>query len=246
MLQNGLGDATLLNTIKSARFFMIKLGVLPLLLMPLLAVAFSPQSILNPPVSAKDNQQGLYSKTPEFMTASDMASATLSNVSIKYTGDQPSHTVTGIYIYTLTSNPNDCTSSTLFESEGNPYGALWSPKVTMTQNQTKSIGANYLYNMIMLFLYGAYVEGQAAAIYTPGNAEDGNSEWCLWLGITDQLVGTDNLTSSTGSLNPGNILVQFILGDPPKSFTHITCDDATRLCSTTDTIQPQLFPHQRP
>ena len=225
---------------------MIKLGMIPLLLMPFSALAFSPQGIINSPVSPKDNQQGLFSKTSEFMTTSDMVSATSSGVSIKNTGGS-SITVTGIYIYNLTSNPSDCTTSALFESEGNPYGALWSPKVTMTQNQTKSIGANYLYNMMMFFLYGAYVAGQAAQIYTPGNAEDGNSHWCLWLGITNQTVGTNSLTCSNCALESSNILAQYISpADPLISFTNVVCDDATRLCSTSDTVQPQPFPHQRP
>ncbi len=228
---------------------MIKLGVLPLLFMPLLAAAFSPKgetSEINSPMKANNNQQWLSSKTPEFMTMRDLASATPANVSIQNTGTGGAITVTGIYIFNLTSNPSDCTTSTLFDSEGNPYGALWSPQVTVAQGQTKSIGANYLYNMMMLFLYGAYVEGHAAQLYTPGNAEDGNNKWCLWLGITNQTVGSDNLTSSTGSLNLTNTLVQFILGDPPISFTKVTCNDSTRLCSTTDTIAPQPFPHQRP
>lgn len=204
-------------------------------------------------MNANNNQQGLTSKTPEFMTMTDMASATPSNVSILYTGNNPSITVTGIYIFNLTSNPIDCTTSTLYDSEGNPYGALWSPIVTVAQNQTKSIGANYLYNMMMLFLYGAYVEGRTTQIYTPGNAEDSKNQWCLWLGITNQVVGTEELTCSTCALNPSNILVQYIPAvpphipaDPPISFTHITCDDSTRLCSTTEIIQPQPFPHQRP
>lgn len=220
--------------------------MLPLLLMPLWAAAFSPQNILNSSMNAKNNQQALFSKTPEFMTIRDMTAAETSNVRIQYTGNDPSATVTGVYIFNLTSAPNDCTISALFESEGNPYGALWAPKVTMTQNETKSIGANYLYNMMMLFLYGAYVEGQTGTdIYTPGNA-NGNNEWCLWLGVTNQTVGTDSLTCSTCSLNLSNILVQFIFGDPPVSFTNVRCDDTMRVCSTTDTIQPQPFPHQRP
>jgi hypothetical protein len=237
------------NTVKSVRFFMIKLGVLPLLFMPLWAAAFSPKSIpseINSPMSANNHQQWLTSKTPEFMTMRDLASATPANVSIQNTGSGGAITVTGIYIFNLTSNPSDCTTSALFESEGAPYGALWSPKVTVAQNQTKSIGANYLYNMMTLFLYGVYVEGQAAQIYTPGNAEDGNNQWCLWLGITNQTVGSDALRCSNCSLNLSNTLVQFIFGDPPISFTNVTCNDSTRLCSTTDTIQPQPFPHQRP
>lgn len=223
---------------------MIKLWVLPWLLMPLWAVAFSPQSIL-PPMNAKDNQQGLFSKTPEFMTSIDIAAAVPSNISIQYTGSAPI-TVTGIYIFTLTSNPNDCTTGTVLDSPQDPYGALWSPQVILTQNQIKYIGANYLYNMMMGFLYGAYVAGAQSQIYTPGNAEDGNNEWCLWLGITNQTVGTNSLTCSTCNLNLSNVLVQFITGDPPISFTHVTCDDTTRLCSTSDTIQPQPFPHQGP
>lgn len=228
---------------------MIKLGLLSLLLMPLWAAAFSSKSIpseINSPISASNNQQGLNSKTPEFMTMRDMVSATLSNVSIQNTGSSDI-TVTGIYIANLTSDSTDCTGNVLLESFENPYGTLWSPKVTVAQNQIKSIGANYLYNMMMLFLYGAYVEPVTGGnLYTPGNA-GGNNQWCLWLGITNQEVGTGTLMSSTGNLEAANILVQFISGppaDPPISFTRVTCDDATRLCSTNDNIAPQPFPHQ--
>lgn len=225
---------------------MIKLGVLPLLLMPLWAMAFSPKSIpseINPPMSANNNQQWLTSKTPEFMTMRDMTFSTPSNVSIQNI-DAGSITVTGIYIFMLSGSANDC-SAAFYESEGNPWGALWSPQVPVAPNQIKSIGANYLYNMMMVSLYDKHVDTPSTPIYTPGNAEGGISQWCLWLGITNQAV-TDGITCSTCALNPSNILVQAITGNPPISFTNITCDDTTRLCSTTDTIQPQPFPHQRP
>jgi hypothetical protein len=195
-------------------------------------------------MSANNIQQGLNSQTAEFMTMRDMTFSTPSNLSIM--NIDASITVTGIYIFKLASSPTNCDGSVLLDSEGDPFGALWSPKVTVAHNQIKSIGANYLYNMMMLFLYGAYAQGQTGGdIYTPGNA-DGNHEWCLWLGITNQTVGTDTLTCSTCALTLSNILVQFITGDPPISFTNVTCNDTTRVCSTTDTIQPQPFPHQRP
>ena len=216
-----------------------------MLLMPLWAAAFSPKSIpskINSPMSANNNQQGLNSQTAEFMTMRDMTFSTPSNVSIQNI-DVGSITVTGIYISNLTSNPTDCTTGTLLDSVGNPYGAMWSPQVTVAPLQTKSIGANYLYNMIMLFLYGAYVEGHAAQIYTPGHAEDGNKNWCLYLGITNEAL-PDGLACSTCALNPFNILVYSIPGDLATSFTNITCDDARRVCSTNNTIPPQPFPHQ--
>lgn len=217
--------------------------LLPTILWP---VAFSSQSMaseVDSPISSSRNQQWPNPNNSEFMSLTDLTAATPSNLSIQYTGSDPI-TVTGIYIFTLTTNPNDCTVNTLLDSPGNPYGSLWAPQVAMTQNQIKYIGANYLYNMMMLFLYGAKIEGATGgASYTPGNA-DGNNQWCLWLGITNQSIGTNNLTCSTCGLETTNILVQYIMGDPPVSFTNITCNDSTRLCSTTDNIAPQPFPHQ--
>jgi hypothetical protein len=229
---------------------MKKLELLLLLLMPFGAEASLPKSmpsethsLMNP----KSNQQELIFHNQAFMTSADIASATLSNVSIKNTSGAPI-TVTGIYIYTLSSNPTDCTSSTLLESEGSPYGTLWAPKVTIAQNATSYIGANYLYNMMMFFLYEAKVEGQTGGnSYTPGNAEGGNNQWCLWLGVTNQAVGSGSLTSSTGGLDTSNILVQWTVADPPTSFTNITCDDSTRTCISNPPvpISAQTFPHQR-
>jgi len=180
------------------------------------------------------------------MTAIDKAVDASSGLRIQYTGADPSVTVTGVYIFNLTSNPSDCTTSTLLDSEGNPYGILWAPKTTIAQNGISTIGANYFYNMMMRFLYGAFVEGQTGGErYTPGDA-DGNDSWCVWLGVTNQTVGTSSLTSSNGNLESSNILVQYVLGDAPVSFTNVVCNDSTRLCSTADSIQPQPFPHQRP
>ncbi len=188
---------------------------------------------------SESKQAWLSSKGSEFMTLEDRLSSTLSNIRIQNIGSAV--TVTAIYIYTLSSNPTDCTSSTLLESEANPCGALWAPKVTMANNEIKYIGANYLYNMMALFLYQAKVQGATSSNLTPGA-----NPWCLWLGITNQQVGTGNLTSSTGTLETANQLVQFILpADAPISFTNITCDDSTRLC-TSDATGPQPFPHQQP
>lgn len=225
---------------------MIKFWGFLLLLMPIWAWALPAQNV--PPetpsfVSANSNPQGAASQHPEFMTSTDIALGASSGVSIKNISSS-SITVTGLYIFTLTSNPADCTTATLYDSPGDPFGALWSPQVTMTQDQIEYVGANYLYNMMMLALYDAKVAGYTGGhLYTPGNAEDNNNTWCLWLGVTDQAVGTDGLTSSTGSLEPTNTLVQFITGDPPVSFTNVTCNDATRTCSTTNAISPQPFPH---
>lgn len=220
---------------------MIKLGLLSLLLIPLWAMALPPNTILfktNVVMSSNNKQPWPASQNQEFMTSADIASGTLSNLRIKNTGGS-SRTITGIYIFTLTSNPSDCTTSTLYDSQTDPYGALWAPKVTITQNQTISIGANYLYNMMMLSLYEAYIAGYTGGHYTPGNAEEGNHEWCLWLGITDEL------TTPGDPLPLGSQLVQYIDPDnTPINFTNVTCNDSTRTCSTADTIQPQPFPHQ--
>lgn len=183
----------------------------------------------------------LNSKNTEFMTPRDILSATLSQISIKNIGDEA--TVTGIYLFVLGEGGNACLTP-LLESEGAPLGALWSPKVTMATNETRNIGANYLYNMIMVFLYQAHLDGHGP-LGTPGSFNGGNT-YSVWLGVTNQTVGTDFLTSTSGALNNANQLVQYIDGDLPICFTNITCNDSTRLCSTVDTIEPQPFPHQRP
>lgn len=223
---------------------MTKLGMLFLLFMTLSAVAF-PLTGIEPktPVhnDSNANQAWLNSKNAEFMTSADRVSNTVSNVRIQNIG--PTDTITTIYIYTLSSSPDDCTVNTVFESVAEPYGALWAPQVTLEHNEIKQVGANYLYNMISFFLYGANIS-QGTGDLTPGV-----NPWCFWLGITNQAVGTGSLTSSTGSIDTANQLVQFIPGtppDPPVSFTNITCNDSTRLCSTSDTIAPQPFPHQQP
>ncbi|NCT56251.1 MAG: hypothetical protein GW760_00855 [Legionella sp.] len=184
----------------------------------------------------------LNSKNTEFMTSRDILSATLSQISIQNIGAED--TVTGIYLFVLGEGAGNACLTPLIESEGAPFGALWSPKVTMATNETRNIGANYLYNMIMMFLYQAHIDGHGA-LGTPGSFNGGNT-YCVWLGVTNQTVGTGTLTSTNGALENANQLVQYIEGDLPISFTNIICNDSTRQCTTTDIIQPQPFPHQRP
>lgn len=222
---------------------MIKSLLFILLIIPSVTLAFHPTKDHNH-ANDNNNQTWFNSKNAEFMTTADMLSATLSNISIKNIGGQD--TVTGIYLFVLGLGAGNACATPLIESEGAPLGALWSPKVTMANNETRYIGANYLYNMVMLFLYQAYIDGfPARPLGTPGSYEGGNT-YCLWIGVTNQTVGTDFLTSTSGALNNANQLVQYIGGDPPVNFTNVTCNDQTRLCSTTDIIQPQPFPHQRP
>ena len=229
---------------------MKKSGLLLLLLMPFWAIASSSKSILSEthlPMNSKNNQQGLIFHNQAFMTSADIDSATLSNVSIQNTSTAPI-AVTGIYVSNLSSTPTDCTANTLYDSSSDPYGALWAQKVTIAQNDTSYIGANYLYNMMMIALYIAKIKGHTEELYTPGDyGEDHQNHWCIYLGVTDQTVGSGSLTSSIGSLESANILAQWISpADPLISFTNITCHDSTRTCSTTDSIPPQPFPHQIP
>ena len=226
---------------------MLKLGLLSLLLMPLWAVALPSQNALSQPyafMGFKNHQPWLTSKNSAFMTAADVDSATLSNLSIKNTGADPI-TVTGIYLFVLGLGNEDACATPLIESEGAPFGALWSPQVAIAPGETAHIGANYLYNMVMFFLYEAVLDGHGS-LGTPGSYEGGDT-YCLWLGVTDQTVGTGTLTNTNGAIENGNQLVQVILTPPsnPVNFTNVTCNDTTRTCSTNDTIEPQPFPHQR-
>lgn len=156
-----------------------------------------------------------------FMTTSDRLSGSLSLLSVKNNSNTVSYQITSLYVSSLGSDPNDCTAGAIIDSFGNPFGALWTPQVSIAPQEVKSIGANYLYNMLMRYLYNASAEG-VIALTTPGS-----SQWCMYLGVTNQTMGTDNLICTQCNLNPENILVPF---ENVVENRNITCDDATRTC----------------
>ena len=155
--------------------------------------------------------------------------STPSGVSIKNVGGSTT-TVTSVYIANLYSN-TDCNSGQLVASYGNPYGAIWT-KINIAAGVTKDIGGDYLYNMIMRYLFDAYGENPGAlTLATPGNGTASNNTWCMVIGITNQVVGSSPLTCTLCSLLPANILVNS--AGNAVTISNIQCSDATRTCTQT-------------
>jgi len=172
-----------------------------------------------------------------FMTARDMLRSTPSGITIKNVSNAPL-SLTGIYIQTLYSN-NDG-GGPLSANYGSPVGALWSniSLGTSSPGNTTIIGANFLYNMIMNYVYQTVTSNVQPpdTIITPGTADftlpgggsvPGNP-WTLFLGVVNNGVVT-----STTSVSSANDLVYIAQLPDTTSYAQqicVSCDDTQQTC----------------
>jgi hypothetical protein len=167
-----------------------------------------------------------------FMTNLDRLGDSISNITIQNTSGAQTFTITGIFIQQLFQA--DCTTS-YFNEHGKLYGVMWSNDITFIPSASTSLGAGYLYSMIMNYLYEASTTGGPAAT-TPGN---GAGTWCIQLGILQgapaQYPTYSVNTNTTPSPNLNNVVTWTNNTNPAP--IAITCNDGSQQCTATAATQ---------
>ncbi len=163
-----------------------------------------------------------FSNKQGFITHRDLLGATTSGISIKNVSTS-TYNLTWIYIQTLYSpqGPEGI-------NYGAAVGALWS-NVTLAPSATTNVGANFLYNMIMNYLYQNNLSTTSGDVFTPGNIN--GTPWLLFLGVVEGPTITTTYTISS-TLGHGNDLV-YIDQNPSTSYSQqicVTCNDASQTC----------------
>ena len=167
------------------------------------------------------------------MTPRDMFFSTPSGITIKNVSTTNPITLSGVYIQTLYS-----TNGPIVANYGSAFGALWSNVTlgTSAPTNTTTIGANFLYNMIMNYGYQsgfAFSPPVLSNVVTPGTTTSGTGPWLLFLGVTKgaPVTPTSNIS---GTLGTGNDLVY--IAQITTSYSQqlcVTCSDATQTCTYT-------------
>ncbi len=159
-----------------------------------------------------------------------------SSITIKNTSGSNTFTITGIFIQQLFQA--NCTTS-YYNNHGNLYGVMWLESTTFTPSTSQTLGAGYLYSMLMNYLYEAAANGGPAAT-TPGN---GAGTWCMQFGIIQGspaqyiTASISTLTSPSGTLSN---VVTWTNNTNPAPIA-ITCVDSTQSC-TANSVSLQDFP----
>lgn len=162
------------------------------------------------------------------------AEDTSSKITIKNSSSSTQQ-VTGIYIQGLATG-NSCdvlTGNTNTPAHGISWGALWK-KMSFASDDTQTLGANFLYQMMHHLLYQTYMGG---ADCTPGKGQcvvlaPDTNKWCINLGI----VKEDSVRVS-GAINATNDLLSLAESKQIK----ITCDDVKLSCVANSAVT-QSFP----
>lgn len=174
---------------------------------------------------------GVQSKA--FMTNIDRLNDSISNITIQNTSGAQTFTITGIFIQQLFQA--DCTTS-YFDNHGKLYGAMWSDDITINPSASTSLGAGYLYSMIMNYLYEAATTPFGPAATTPGN---GAGTWCIQFGILQgapaQYPTYSVTTNTTPSPNLSNVVTWTNNTNPAP--IAITCNDGSQQCTATAATQ---------
>lgn len=128
---------------------------------------------------------------------------------------------TGIYIQALCYNSGCTTTTNGYQNKnGLAFGAIYSG-VTFLNNDSVTIGSNFLYNMIYHALYQAnQTSGSIGSTYTPGQAGSSGNAWYIKLGV---------ITSTPGPLS--NTIGSEALSYGSATSISITCDDAAFTCT---------------
>ena len=196
-------------------------------MMSILFVGIAKAEKLQPTV----DKAGFQSKA--LMTSTDRLRDSTSNISIQNTSGSQSFTVTGIFIQQLFEA--NCTTS-YFDNHGRLYGTMWSSNLSFSPSASISLGAGYLYSMVMNYLYEAEQNGGPTAT-TPGNnnAVAGRT-WCIQLGILQGGLGilpgegaqypTYPVTTNTSPSSSLSNLVTWVNNNNPTPI-EITCYDSS-------------------
>ncbi len=175
-----------------------------------------------------------------FMTNIDSLRDSTSNITIQNTSGAQTFTLTGIFIQQLFQA--NCSTS-YHDNHNKLYGTMWSDDISLAPSASTSLGAGYLYSMMMNYLYEAAQNGAPAAT-TPGSGP-GPGTWCIQLGILQGgpakyptfFPVTTNVISST---TPLSNVVTWTNNTNPTPIA-ITCNDGTQQC-TANSAATQGFP----
>ena len=149
-----------------------------------------------------------------------------SNITLATTA---SYTVTGVYLQALYAG-SSCSGTNLCLNTPTPAcGAMWTGGLVMN-NQSVTLGANYLYEMIDIATYEGYQDDGAINPHTTPGANSYNfglNSWCIKLGVAagEPVIPQASVTTA---LLPLVISISI----------PITCYDNTITCvATTPTTQ---------
>lgn len=180
------------------------------------------------------DQLGFHSSA--LMTNTDNLRDSSSNITIQNTSTTQTFSITGVFIQQLFQA--GCATS-YFDNNGSLYGTMWSNAITFAPNASISLGAGYLYSMMMNYLYEAAQNGGPAAT-TPGNSA---GTWCIQLGILQggpaQYPTYSVTTNTSPSPNLSNVVTWTSNTNPAP--IAITCNNSTQQC-TAAAPAVQVFP----
>ena len=175
-----------------------------------LAMQPSPSTPLMLSLSA-DRSQG-------FMTSRDPLNATSSGITLKNVSNS-TLALTGLYIQTLNSG-----GGAFGTNYGQAFGALWSA-VSLTPASTTSVGANFLYNMLMNYTTQFRLSNRSDETPpTPG----AGSPWLMYLGVTQ-----GSPVTLTSDIDASNNLVYISSSGELVSYAQqfcVACSDSTQTC----------------
>lgn len=180
-----------------------------------------------------------------FMTNLDRLGDSISNITIQNTSGDQTFTITGIFIQQLFEA--GCITS-YFNNNGKLYGIIWSNDITFIPSASTSLGAGYLYSMVMNYLYEAQTTPSSGLTpTTPGNGA--TRTWCIQLGIlqgapaqyTTSTVPTNTTPNTTPPPNLSNVVTWTNRTNPAP--IEITCVDSSQQCTASAVVPPtQGFP----
>ena len=170
-----------------------------------------------------------------FMTPRDRLKDTTSGISIQATGV---FTVTGLYIQNVKITTTTTCDTTYYDNTGKILGEMWGPAagVSFTSGASQPIGQNYLYSMMMTYLYEANIASTSGVNNTPGNAAgvNNNNPWCIELGIMQGAPAKAATSAITNTTSTDTVLTNLVAG---AAQIIITCSDSTQTCTAASTTQ---------
>lgn len=159
----------------------------------------------------------------------------ISNIVIRNTSASQTFAITGIFIQQLFQA--DCSTS-YFDNHGKLYGVIWSDSITFNPSTTTPLGAEYLYSMVMNYLYEAATSPGGPVATTPGSG-GATRTWCIQLGILQGAPAQYTTYSVTTETNPNPNLSNVVTwtNNTSPAPIAISCDDGEQQCIASATFQ---------
>ena len=157
-----------------------------------------------------------------------------SGISIKNTSGS-SVTINSFYLTALDSGSSYPTCFGSIVAGLNLMGAMWSP-LEVAANEEIIIDKNYLYNLMLNYLYHVTQVAGSSPSTLPGGSAPGDvlNSWCIHIGLSSSNI------KPQGNADTSPLIQDLFAGDP-NEVALITCDDSTFSC-TSSTENVQIFP----